>query len=97
LKYSKSNEIKAVPLLLKLLNIKGAVVTLDAMGTQTEIAKQIKQGEGDYVLALKGNQGKLNKQVRDWFKQAVAQNWQGIEYSQDRANASKNGTEPRTL
>jgi predicted transposase YbfD/YdcC len=46
---SKSNEIKAVPLLLKLLNIKGAVVTLDAMGTQTEIAKQIKQGEGDYV------------------------------------------------
>jgi predicted transposase YbfD/YdcC len=68
-------------LLLKLLNIKGAVVTLDAMGTQTEIAKQIKQGEGDYVLALKGNQGKLNKQVRDWFKQAVAQNWQGIEYS----------------
>jgi hypothetical protein len=48
-------------------------------------------------LALKGNQGKLNKQVRDWFKQAVAQNWQGIEYSQDRANASKNGTEPRTL
>jgi predicted transposase YbfD/YdcC len=37
-------------------------VTLDAMGTQTEIAKQIKQGEGDYVLALKGNQGKLNKQ-----------------------------------
>jgi predicted transposase YbfD/YdcC len=46
-------------LLLKLLNIKGAVVTLDAMGTQTEIAKQIKQGEGDYVLALKGNQGKL--------------------------------------
>jgi predicted transposase YbfD/YdcC len=78
---SKSNEITAVPLLLKLLNIKGAVVTLDAMGTQTEIAKQIKQGEGDYVLALKGNQGKLNKQVRDWFKQAVAQNWQGIEYS----------------
>ena len=64
---SKSNEIKAVPLLLKLLNVKGAVVTLDAMGTQTEIAKQIKQGEGDYVLALKGNQGKLNKQVRDWF------------------------------
>jgi predicted transposase YbfD/YdcC len=35
------------------------------MGTQTEIAKQIKQSEGDYVLALKGNQGKLNKQVRD--------------------------------
>jgi predicted transposase YbfD/YdcC len=47
---SKSNEITAVPLLLKLLNIKGAVVSLDAMGTQTEIAKQIKQSEGDYEI-----------------------------------------------
>jgi hypothetical protein len=55
---SKSNEITAVPLLLKLLNLKGAVVTLDAMGTQIDIARQIKQAEGDYVLALKGNQGK---------------------------------------
>jgi predicted transposase YbfD/YdcC len=78
---SKSNEIKAVPLLLKLLNLKGAVVTLDAMGTQTEIAAQIKQGEGDYVLALKGNQGKLSQQVEDWFKLAQARDWQGIDYS----------------
>ena len=78
---SKSNEITAVPLLLKLLNLKGAVVTLDAMGTQTEIAIQIKQAEGDYVLALKGNQGKLSQQVADWFKQAQASGWQGIEYS----------------
>jgi predicted transposase YbfD/YdcC len=44
---SKSNEITAVPLLLKLLNLKGAVVTLDAMGTQIEIARQIKQAEGN--------------------------------------------------
>lgn len=51
---SKSNEITAVPVLLKLLNLKGTVVTLDAMGTQTAIATQIKQAEGDYVLALKG-------------------------------------------
>jgi predicted transposase YbfD/YdcC len=78
---SKSNEIKAVPLLLKLLNLKGTVVTLDAMGTQTEIAAQIKQGEGDYVLSLKGNQGKLHQQVEDWFKQAQDANWQGIDYS----------------
>ncbi len=49
---SKSNEITAVPLVLKLLNLKGAVVTLDAMGTQREIASQIKQAEGEYVLAL---------------------------------------------
>ncbi len=78
---SKSNEITAVPLVLKLLNLKGAVVTLDAMGTQLQIAAQIKQAEGDYVLALKGNQGKLSQQVKDWFKQAQAQNWQGVEYS----------------
>ena len=80
---SKSNEITAVPLLLKLLNLKGAVVTLDAMGTQRQIATQIKQAEGDYVLALKGNQGKLSQQVEEWFKQAQAQNWQGIESSFD--------------
>ncbi len=78
---SKSNEITAVPLVLKLLNLKGAVVTLDAMGTQREIAAQIKQAEGEYVLALKGNQGKLSQQVEDWFKQAQAKNWQGIEFS----------------
>ncbi len=80
---SKSNEITAVPLVLKLLNLKGAVVTLDAMGTQREIVAQIKQAEGDYVLALKGNQGKLNQQVSDWFNQAQAKNWLLIEYSYD--------------
>jgi hypothetical protein len=52
---AKSNEITAVPLLLKLLNLKGTIVTLDAMGTQTAIATQVKQAEADYVLALKGN------------------------------------------
>ena len=78
---SKSNEITAVPLLLQLLNLKGAIVTLDAMGTQTEIAQQIKSGAGDYVLALKGNQGKLFQQVEGWFDQAIAGDWQGIEYS----------------
>jgi predicted transposase YbfD/YdcC len=77
----KSNEITAIPLLLKLLNLKGAVVTLDAMGTQTEIATQIKQAEAEYVLALKGNQGKLSQQVEAWFTQAQVVNWQGTEYS----------------
>ncbi len=66
---------------MQLLNLKGAIVTLDAMGTQTEIAKQIKSGGGDYVFALKGNQGKLFQQVEGWFDQAIARDWQGIEYS----------------
>ncbi len=77
----KSNEITAVPLLLQLLNLKGAVVTLDAMGSQTAIAAQIKQAEGEYVLALKGNQGKLNQQVEAWFEQAQANGFLGIEHS----------------
>ncbi len=78
---SKSNEIKAVPLLLKLLDLKGAVVTLDAMGTQFAIAQQIIAAKGNYNLALKGNQGKLSKQVEQWFKEAEKQDWQGIKYS----------------
>jgi predicted transposase YbfD/YdcC len=77
----KSNEITALPQLLKLLNLKGAVVTLDAMGTQTEIARQIKRQEGNYALALKGNQEKLYKQVEAWFWEASTNYWQGIEYS----------------
>lgn len=76
----KSNEITAVPLLLKLLDLKGTVVTLDAMGTQTAIARQIIQAEGDYVLALKGNQGTLSAQVERWFEAAQANQWAGVEY-----------------
>jgi predicted transposase YbfD/YdcC len=77
---SKSNEITAVPVLLTLLNLKGTVVTLDAMGTQTAITTQIKQAEGDYVLALKGNQGTLHRAVETWFEQAQASGWDGIDY-----------------
>lgn len=78
---SKSHEITAVPVLLKLLNLKGTVVTLDAMGTQTAIATQIKPAEGDYVLALKGNQGTLSRAVETWFEQAEASGWDGIDYA----------------
>ena len=60
----KSNEITAIPELLDLLTVKGAVVTIDAMGCQREIAKKIVEKEADYVLALKGNQGTLSADVR---------------------------------
>lgn len=60
----KSNEITAIPKLLKLLYLQGQIVTIDAMGTQKAIAKQIIEQGGDYVLALKGNQGTLNEDVR---------------------------------
>ena len=55
----KSNEITAIPELLKMLCIEEAVITIDAMGTQTAIAEQIVDGKADYILALKGNQGTL--------------------------------------
>jgi len=60
----KSNEITAIPKLLDLLDLKGQIITIDAMGAQKAIAKQIHDKEGYYVLALKGNQGTLNEDVR---------------------------------
>jgi predicted transposase YbfD/YdcC len=63
----KSNEITAIPEVLQLVDIKGAIVTIDAMGTQKAIAAEIIDGEGDYVLALKGNQGTLHQAVIDYI------------------------------
>lgn len=63
----KSNEIMAIPQLLDALTIKGAVVTIDAMGCQKEIAAKIIDKEADYVLALKGNQGRLRDDVEAFF------------------------------
>ena len=64
----KSNEIKAIPNLLDNLNIKGRIITADAMGTQREIVKKIRQKRADYVLALKGNQGTLHEDVKLYFE-----------------------------
>ena len=61
----KSNEITAIPELLRLVDIKGAIITIDAMGTQKAIAAEIIDGEADYVLALKGNQETLHQAVID--------------------------------
>lgn len=66
----KSNEITAIPELLKLLEIKGCIITIDAMGCQTKIAEQIIEQGGDYVLGLKGNQGALLEAVEEVFAQA---------------------------
>ena len=64
----KTNEIKAIPDLLDALNVKGHIVTTDAMGTQTDIAKKIRKKGADYVLALKKNQGTLHEDVRLYFE-----------------------------
>ena len=65
----KSNEITAIPRLLKILEIQGCIITIDAMGTQKEIAQEIVERGGDYILSLKGNQGNIHpdvKQLFDW-------------------------------
>jgi len=76
----KSNEITALPDLLHQLPLAGCVVTIDAMGCQREIAQQILDGGGDYVLGLKGNQGTLHEDVARSF--LLAQQDEGTEHSQ---------------
>jgi predicted transposase YbfD/YdcC len=63
----KSNEITAIPELLKKLELKGAIITMDAMGSQKEVAAQIIDGEGDYVLAIKDNHPTLADAMREYF------------------------------
>lgn len=63
----KSNEITAIPKVLESIEIKGQVVTIDAMGTQTAIAETIRKRRADYVLAVKGNQGNLEADIREYF------------------------------
>jgi predicted transposase YbfD/YdcC len=67
----KSNEITAIPELLRLVDIKGAIITIDAMGTQRAIAAQIIDGGADYVLALKGNQETLHQAVVDYIDEQL--------------------------
>ena len=79
-----SNEITAIPALLELIDLTGAIVTIDAMGTQQAIVAQIQEKKADYVLALKGNHPTLLAQVKNWFNQARAENFEGIELSYDQ-------------
>lgn len=88
---SKSNEITAIPKLLELLDIAGCIITIDAMGCQKEIATQIINQKADYVLALKGNQGKLSDEVSYWFEKAKSGNFEGVEHSYHRTIESAHG------
>lgn len=75
----KSNEITAIPKLLKLLNLEGCMVTIDAMGCQTEIAEQIVEQGGNYLLAVKENQGNLYKDIEFLFECAHRHDFKGID------------------
>ena len=63
----KTNEIRVIPELLEMLNVKGHIITMDAMGTQKEIVRKIRKKRADYVLALKGNQQSLHEDVKLYF------------------------------
>ncbi len=77
----KSNEIPAIPQLLQLLAVKGALVTIDAMGCQKEIAQAIVDRKGDYVLTVKDNQPTLRANLEAYFAKALENNFAGLQHS----------------
>ena len=84
-----SNEITAIPALLEMLSVEGCTVTIDAMGTQKAIAEQVQEGGGDYVFALKANQGALYEAVVDSFEQAERTHFDGVAH--DRVETVNGG------
>lgn len=76
----KSNEITAIPALLNLLDISGCTITVDAIGAQKEIVKEIVDKKADYVIGLKENQKTLYKAVKDTYQEARDTKWKGIEH-----------------
>ena len=75
----KSNEITAIPALLRLVDIQGAIITIDAMGTQKAIAAQIIEQKADYVLALKGNQKTLHDAVIEYLDEQFENDFAGLD------------------
>lgn len=80
----KFNEITALPALLELLDITGSIITIDAMGTQSEMAKKIIDKKADYVRVLKANHATLYHEVEQLFKQASAQNFHSVDVSYEQ-------------
>jgi predicted transposase YbfD/YdcC len=76
----KSNEITAIPRLLELIDVKGRIITTDAMGCQRDIAKRIVDREGDYVFCLKGNQESLHDEVKFFFEECEAANYNDVDH-----------------
>jgi predicted transposase YbfD/YdcC len=89
----KSNEITAIPQLLKMLEITGCLVTIDAMGCQTEIAQAILDAKGDYVLAVKDNQRTLHEGLKWFFCYNGAFNYDGVSVSRHATEEKGHGRE----
>lgn len=88
---AKSNEITAIPELLRLLDVKGCIVTIDAAGTQTAIAEQIVAAGGDYVLALKGNQKGLAEDVQRLFEWGRSIDFAEVQHDHVRTTTKDHG------
>jgi predicted transposase YbfD/YdcC len=89
----KSNEITAIPELLRLVDIQGAIITIDAMGTQKAIAAQIIDRKADYVLALKGNQETLHQAVIDYIDEQSANDFADVKARRHVTNETGHGRE----
>ena len=90
---SQSNEITAIPELLKVLDLAGCIVTIDAIGCQKEIVKLITEQSADYVITLKKNQGNLYDSVESLFKTAISKGFEGIEHSTYKTEDKGHGRE----
>jgi predicted transposase YbfD/YdcC len=87
----KSNEITAIPQVLDLVDVKNAIVTIDAMGTQTAIAAKIVEGGGDYVLPVKGNQGGLEQAVTEFFADQMEDDFARVKVSRFETTETHHG------
>jgi predicted transposase YbfD/YdcC len=87
----KSNEITAIPKLLEIIDVSGAIVTIDAMGCQKEIAAKIVEKKADYVLALKGNQENLHAEVKSLFLEALENDFENLEHHSCRTTDDGHG------
>jgi predicted transposase YbfD/YdcC len=87
----KSNEITAIPKLLEIIDVAGAIVTIDAMGCQKEIAAKIIEKGGDYVLALKGNQENLHEDVKKLFLKGLENDFAGLDHHCCRTTDAEHG------
>ena len=75
----RSNEITAIPELLRMLDVSGCIVTIDAMGCHKQIARTLTESGADYVLSLKENQPRLHSDVKDTFAGAFEGDFEGVE------------------
>ena len=88
---AKSNEITAIPLVLDLVDVKGAIVTIDAMGCQKQIAQEIVTRKGDYILPVKGNQGNLECAIEAFFADHLEDDFARVKVSRFETNECCHG------